>query len=135
MQADASSAQQPILGTPSVYLFHRGTGELCMVLAMQHAGGSCGSTLTDALGTLRANRSIVDGKMFIWGLAANDVSSVAVSLGSTTTTPAVARRVATLANNVFLVSLPYNGGSIGDVTVTASRSDGADTSTSFGTIP
>lgn len=113
MDANPATGQEPIKGSPSIYIFKRDNSELCTVLVVMHAGGSCDSVLRDAGGSLRAQEAIVDGKMFVWGLAANDVAGVTVSLAATATTPGASERPASLANNTFVVALPYRGGWLG----------------------
>jgi hypothetical protein len=132
--ADPATSQEPVVGTPSVFLAHRGPQGLCTIIAVTHANGSCDTVLRDAGGSLRANLSIVDRKLFVWGLAANNVSAVSVtvskskwSAGSTST--------ARLTDNVFLTSLSYDGGGLGAVTVTDTRSDGSTTSVRIPPVP
>ncbi len=77
MGADPSSAQEPFSGPPSVYLFKRGTGDLCLVVSLAHASGDSFHVLTGADGSITdPSVSIVDGKLFVTGLAANDVRQI-----------------------------------------------------------
>lgn len=132
--ADPATSQEPVVGTPSVFLAHRGSRGLCTIIAVTHANGSCDTVLRDAGGSLRANLSIVDGKLFVWGLAANNVSAVSVTVAKSkwsAGTTATAR----LTDNVFLTSLSYDGGGLGAVTVTDTRSDGSMTSVRIPPVP
>jgi hypothetical protein len=133
MSADASTAQRPIFSSPAVYVVHRG-GQLCTIIAVVHAGGSCDSVLRDAAGEARFGLSIVDGKMFGVGLVANDVRSLRVSLSATASSSASVA-AATIANNLFVVSLPYHGGSVPSATVTVARTDGSTLSFQVPGVP
>ncbi len=115
--ADPASAQLPFKGPPAVYLFRRGTNNLCIVEALSHASGSCFYVLTAAGGTIsNPSLTIVDGKEFVDGLAANDVEQITASNAPTDLTPSTTN-TAVVENNIFVISLPYNGGSVGTVTV------------------
>jgi P pilus assembly chaperone PapD len=133
MGADASTAQRPISSSPAVYVVHRGS-QLCTIISVVHAGGSCDSVLRDAGGEARFGLSIVDGKMFGGGLVANDVRSLRVALSATPSSSAAAA-AATIANNLFVVSLPYHGGIVPSATVTVTRADGSSVSFQVTGVP
>lgn len=123
MGADAASAQEPILGPPAVYLFRRGSNNLCVVIALTHASGSCFSVLAAAGGSISSpGLSIVDGQEFITGLAANNVTTISATVKNTPQTPGTTAAV-TIKNNVFLASIPYNGGAVAAVTLNVSRTN------------
>jgi hypothetical protein len=132
MGADPTTEQEPFPGPPSIYLFHRGSNNLCLVVALGHASGSCFYVLTAATGAISdPSISIVEGKLFVTGLAANNARTITTTLAGTNQTPGTTRP-AVIKNNVFVASLPYNGGALGAITVTVNQTNG--TSQSF-TIP
>jgi hypothetical protein len=135
LDADISTAQEPFTGRPSVYLFRRASSDLCLVIVVTHASGSCYHTLAAADGTItNPSLSIVDERMFITGLAANDVQSIRATLETTPTTPATTRP-ASIENNVFLADLPYDGGAVGTVTLTVVATSGSESSFTLPGVP
>jgi hypothetical protein len=125
-----TSVQEPIVGatssgTPSIYLI-RYPNDLCVVIAIKGAAGSCYDALTQAGGSISIDDSIVDGKRFIHGLVANDVSAITVSLAATGNTPA-ASVSATIENNVYLAPITYNGLRPGAVSISVTHTNGATT--------
>jgi hypothetical protein len=129
MGADPASAQHAVSGNASVYLFKRGDGDVCAVLTGLGASGSCDSSLGEASGSLRVEETIVDGKLYVWGLVRADVTAVRVTpAAGTALTP-------TVANGVFVTNLNYTSGGVGPVTVTVTRADGSAGSTTIPAIP
>lgn len=128
-QANATGLRQLTTGSPSVFVFRIGSGQLCVVVALTGAGGFCNSALGEAGGALATNVAIVDGKMFVIGLAANNVSSISASFRGNATALPVKTQV---VDNAFVASLPYQGGGVGSISVNATRTDG---STGAVTIP
>ena len=135
MGADPASAQEPFPGPPSIYLFHRGSNNLCLVVALGHAVGSCFYVLTAAAGAISdPSISIVDGKLFFTGLVANNARTITATVAGTDKTPGTSRPAA-IKNNVFAVSLPYNGGGVGAVTVKVTQTDGISRSFTMPGVP
>lgn len=129
MGADPASAQHAASGSASVYLFKRGDGDVCIVLAGTAASGSCDSSLREAGGSLRAEESIVDGQLYVWGLVRADVKSVTVTTGAgPALTPAIVK-------GVFVANVNYTGGGVSPITVTVNRADGSTGSTIIPAIP
>lgn len=129
MGADPSSVQHAASGSASVYLFKRSNGEVCAVLTGTAAAGSCDSALREASGSLRAEESIIDGKLYVWGLVRADVKSVSVTPESgSSLMPAI-------VNGVFVANLNYATGGVSPVTVTVTRADGSTGSTTIPAIP
>jgi hypothetical protein len=128
-----TSIQEPISGNsaagePSIYLI-RYSYNLCMIISLKGAAGSCYVVLRQAKGSIALDDSIVDGKRFIHGLVADNVKSVTVSLTPSATKPSTSVQ-ATIENNMFLAPVPYNGGfALGSATISVTRSD--DTTSSF----
>jgi hypothetical protein len=121
-----SSIAEPIVGPPSVYLVTFKPNQLCVALALAGAAWECRVTLQQAGGSLSVAQAIVDGKRFVYGLAANDVNSIDVSSAATATSPSSSDVHAQLANNAFVAPLPYDGGfALGTVTVAVTRTDGS----------
>lgn len=134
MGADPASAQEPFTGPPSIYLFHRGSNNLCLVIALGHAVGSCFYVLNAAAGAISdPTIAIVDGKLFVAGLVANDARTITATVtGADKKRPS---RSAVIKNNVFAVSLPYNGGGVDAITVTVNRTDGTSQSFDMPGVP
>ena len=132
-----TNIQEPIAGTASIYLVTLGSNQLCTYIAIKGATGRCRSTLDQADGSLDSSLSIVDRKLFVSGVAANDISSITVSIGRTATTAATTTPVqAKIADNVFLTpALPFNGMSTGPITITATHTDGSTSSATLPGIP
>jgi len=129
MGADPASAQHAVFGETSVYLFKRGDGDVCAVLTGTAASGSCDSSLREAGGSLRAEESIVDGRLYVWGLVRTDVTSVRVALESG---PAL---TPVITNGVFVTDLNYTTGGVSPITITVTRADGSAGSTTIPAIP
>jgi hypothetical protein len=126
---------EPITGPPSIYLITFKPNQLCEVVALSGAVWECRVTLRQAGGSLSVAQAIVDGQRFVYGLAANDVTSITVTSPASSTTAATSEQ-AQLANNAFVASLPYHGGfGLSGVTVTANRSDGSTGTASLRGIP
>jgi hypothetical protein len=125
--ADATTAQEPIIGSPSVYLAQRGSSALCMILEFQsHNTGACYQTLRRAAGSVvRPNISIVAGQVFISGLVGDDVRSISASVSARSVAPGTPLLTARIENNVFIVALPQNRGGTGAATLIVTRSDGS----------
>jgi hypothetical protein len=132
-----TSIQRPIAGTASIYLVTLGSNELCTYIAIRGASGQCHSTLDQADGSLGSSVSVVDRKLFVSGVAANDITSITVSIESTATTLGTTTPVhATTADNVFLTpALPFNGKGTGPITITAMHTDGSTSSAALPGIP
>jgi hypothetical protein len=118
-----SNIQEPIIGAPSIYLVSLGSTHLCMIVALHGATAFCRDSLRQAEGSLQASRSIVDGKMFITGLAADNVKTITVTTANTPSTQGSTIQ-ARIVNNVFVARLPYTGGGSGATTITVTRTDG-----------
>lgn len=127
-----TSIQEPIrgdtaTGAPSIYLI-RYSYNLCMIISLKGAAGSCYVVLRQARGAIAVDDSIVDGKRFIHGLVANNVKSVTVSLAPSANTPRTSVQ-ATIENNMFLAPVPYTGGfALASATISVTRSDGTTSS-------
>ena len=132
-----TNIQEPIAGTASIYLVTFGSNELCTYLAIHGAVGGCRATLHQADGSLDVSFSVVDRKLFVSGVAANDVRSIIVTIASTSMTPGTTAPVqAEIADNVFVTpKLPFNGMGTGPITITATHADGSTSSATRPGIP
>lgn len=132
-----TSIQRPIAGTASIYLVTLGSNELCTYIAIRGASGQCHSKLDQADGSLGSSVAVVDGKLFVSGVTANDITSITVSIEPTATTVGTTTPVrGTLADNVFLTpALPFNGMGTGRITITAMHTDGSTSSAALRGIP
>ena len=101
----------------NVYAYAK-DGKVCLVVSGQGGIGHCVEHLREADGHLSAALGVVDSEPFVFGLAADDVAGVTVS---------VAGRdyVATLANNAFFAALPSQQIASHPITVTARLADGS----------
>jgi hypothetical protein len=133
--ANGEATEQPTdIPGASVYLIPKGTNQLCFVIDVVDASGSCDSTLRDAGGSLDGGLAIVDGKCFVWGLVADGVESASVSLSGSSTTPAT-QVAAPIIGNTFLAQVPYNGGGVGGVTFKITRNDGTTGLATLSAVP
>lgn len=111
-------------GTPSIYLV-RYPNNLCVVISIKGAAAGCYAALRAGRGSISFDESIVDGKRYIHGLVANNVTSVAITLDSTSASPAATIH-ARIVNNVFIADLPYKGEfHLGALTITITHTNGA----------
>jgi hypothetical protein len=115
--------QEPISGEPSVYLVTLGLDDLCVVVSLHGASGSCHVALRQAGGTVEAELAIVDGRTFILGLAADDVTGVAVAAASRANAPQE-KLNARLTHNIFLAELPFGTHGTGPIELTITLKDG-----------
>lgn len=127
--------QQPIVGQPSVYLVTLNNQDLCSAVVLGSGlSGSCYDALRQGDGSIEANVEIVGGRLFVSGLAANNVTGVSVSEAVTDRTPA-STSVATLMHNVYVAAIPYSGGGSGEITVKVERSDAPSVTVSVAAVP
>ncbi|HET7127597.1 MAG TPA: hypothetical protein VFJ93_00805 [Gaiellaceae bacterium] len=127
--------QQPIVGQPSVYLVTLNNQDLCSAVVLGSGlSGSCYDALRQGDGSIEANVEIVGGRLFVSGLAANNVTGVSVSEAVTDRTPA-STSVATLMHNVYVAAIPYSGGGSGEITVKVERSDAPSVTVSVPAVP
>ena len=121
-----TSIAEPIIGPPSIYLVTFEPNQICTGISSFTASAwGCGESLRQAGGSLLIRDVILRGRRFVYGLAANDVTSITIASEATPTNPGTSEQ-AQLANNAFVASLPYQGGlDLGAVAVTATRTDGS----------
>jgi hypothetical protein len=134
-----TSIQEPIIGspaaeTPSIYLVTY-PDNLCMIIALKGAAGTCYVALRQAGGSISIDDSIVGGKRFIHGLVANDIKGLTVTLAATATGPAQTVP-ATIQNNAFIAPLSYGGGyDLSAATITITHADGTITTITMPRVP
>lgn len=110
-----------VYGAASIYAFpESGSGACAAILVAGTGVGACALTLEDASGTLSVQESVVGGGTYVWGLAADGVTAVTVTLSGKT-------YVATIADNMFAVQIP--DGSHGTDAISVSATSGAVTNT------
>jgi hypothetical protein len=119
-----AAIQEPISGEPSVYLVTLRPDDLCVVVALHGASGSCHVALRQAGGAAEAEVAIVDGRTFVLGLAADDVTGVAVTAAPRANAPQETFD-AQVTHNVFLAELPFGERGTGPIELTITLQDGA----------
>jgi hypothetical protein len=120
--------QEPVAEKPTIFLVTVGENDLCYVVVVRGAVASCHDELRQGDGSVGVDVDIVDGQLFVTGLAADDVTAISVS-------EAASSHAATVQSNVFYVSLPYNGGGTGPITLVVSRSDKPDVTVTVPGVP
>jgi hypothetical protein len=124
---------EPIIGSPSIYLATFEPNDLCVGLAaLSGSAWSCGQTLQEADGSLYIHQAFILGQSYVFGLAANDVTSITVSAAVNPAAPATIEQ-AQLANNAFVAPVPdHLGLGLGVVTLTVTRTDGSTATVTLG---
>lgn len=104
---------------PKVVDAYAKNGQVCLVISgfVHHTGGNCVDTLREAGGHLSVMIEVVDSQPFVYGLAANDVTGVTVTIDGHD-------YVATLSHNAFYVGLPSQQVASHPMTITAQLADG-----------
>lgn len=126
--------QQPVSGTPSIFLVTLGHSDLCLVMVIHGATASCHDELRQGDGSVGVDVDIVDGKLFVTGLAANDVTAItATEAGASAADTHYAK--ANLVSNTFYAALPYSGGGTGAITLVVERSDQPDVTVDVPGVP
>ena len=93
-------------------------GKVCLVVSGQGGIGHCVDHLREAGGHLAVSLGVVDSEPFVFGLAADDVTAVTVSVGGTD-------YAATVTNSAFFVALPSQEAASHPITVTVRLADGS----------
>jgi hypothetical protein len=126
--------QEPISGEASVYLVDLRPTDLCVVIALTGATGSCHAALRQAGGAIEADVAIVDGKTFVLGLARDDVTGVTVAAAPQAGT-ATQTFKADLTHNTFLAALPFGQHGTGPLEVNVTLHDGSARTVEMPGIP
>jgi hypothetical protein len=105
--------QQPI----SVHAYVRG-GRVCLVVGAEDGGiGHCEGALYEAHGHASVELGVVDGRPFVWGLADDDVVSVAVTIAGQ-------QFDTTLGHSAYFAALPSQEVASHPITVAFRLKDG-----------
>lgn len=121
MGGDAATLQRPVRFDrgEAVFLFHGRQGALCAVLSVSvQASGFCSTTLREADGRVSVGVTVIAGRTFLWGLVANTVQNVNVTVAGSTSRGQI-------ANNALIVRLPDGSRGTGPILLTGRDRDGA----------
>ena len=119
--ADSSGGRAllPASGTQHVDVYaYAKDGKVCLVVSGQGGIGHCESQLRDAGGHVSVDLGVVDGEAFVMGLAADDVSSITVSVAGHD-------YPAKLANSAYFAALPSQAIASHPITVRVRLRDGS----------